>query len=61
MKIYIKGDKEKRETGKNYTFVTGLKRLVIAGSVAAMVTASIGSVWGRWSCNCKRSYSQGQD
>lgn len=29
---------------KNYTFVTGLKRLVIAGVVAAMVTASMGSV-----------------
>lgn len=29
-----------------YTFVTGLKRLVIAGVVAAMVTASMGSVWG---------------
>ena len=31
---------------KNYTFVTRLKRLVIAGVVAAMVTASMGSVWG---------------
>lgn len=31
---------------KNYTFVTGLKRLVIAGLVAAMVTTSTESVWG---------------
>ena len=31
---------------KNYTFVTGLKRLVIAGVVAAMVTTPMESVWG---------------
>ncbi len=31
---------------KKCTFVTGLKRLVIASVVAAMVTVSMGSVWG---------------
>ena len=31
---------------KNYTFVTGLRRLVIAEVVTAMVTTSMESVWG---------------
>ena len=42
---------------KKCTFVTGLKRLVIAGVVAAMVTVSMGNVWGGWRRNCKRSDS----